>query len=455
MKIKLKKEGKAHSKGKRPKKGMAVRLILSLSVILALSLSIGTSPSVKMPPHSNTATTSTISSGGYWMAGADGSTYNFATLSLGSAAPYHPSQPIVGMATTPDGHGYWLVASDGGVFAFGDAVFYGSMGGKPLNKPIVGMASTPDGKGYWMVASDGGIFSFGDATFYGSMGGKPLNKPIVGMASTADGQGYWMVASDGGIFTFGDATFYGSMGGKTIPAPIVAIAANKGTNPFVPGTTGYDMSNYTIQVPPLGTLAIAESDGYPFLDNRNPTMFKEEAAAAGANLQLYTFLGAPFSSGTWQIAPSPSAYLSGPSGTCSPTNYLCQAVNYGSNEAEHSLLNAQSLGITSNIWWLDVETGGPWSTDLQINNAVIQGAIQYFHSQGILVGIYSTAYQWEQITGGMTLGTATNPLPIWIAAPDYQQAACTDPALWFAGGTPWLVQTGTNTTYNVDTDYAC
>ncbi len=413
MKIKLKKEGKAHSKGKRPKKGMAVRLILSLSVILALSLSIGTSPSVKMPPHSNTATTSTISSGGYWMAGADGSTYNFATLSLGSAAPYHPSQPIVGMATTPDGHGYWLVASDGGVFAFGDAVFYGSMGGKPLNKPIVGMASTPDGKGYWMVASDGGIF------------------------------------------TFGDATFYGSMGGKTIPAPIVAIAANKGTNPFVPGTTGYDMSNYTIQVPPLGTLAIAESDGYPFLDNRNPTMFKEEAAAAGANLQLYTFLGAPFSSGTWQIAPSPSAYLSGPSGTCSPTNYLCQAVNYGSNEAEHSLLNAQSLGITSNIWWLDVETGGPWSTDLQINNAVIQGAIQYFHSQGILVGIYSTAYQWEQITGGMTLGTATNPLPIWIAAPDYQQAACTDPALWFAGGTPWLVQTGTNTTYNVDTDYAC
>ncbi len=413
MKIKLKKEGKAHSKGKRPKKGMAVRLILSLSVILALSLSIGTSPSVKMPPHSNTATTSTISSGGYWMAGADGSTYNFATLSLGSAAPYHPSQPIVGMATTPDGHGYWLVASDGGVFAFGDAVFYGSMGGKPLNKPIVGMASTPDGKGYWMVASDGGIFSFGDATFYGSMGG------------------------------------------KTIPAPIVAIAANKGTNPFVPGTTGYDMSNYTIQVPPLGTLAIAESDGYPFLDNRNPTMFKEEAAVAGANLQLYTFLGAPFSSGTWQIAPSPSAYLSGPSGTCSPTNYLCQAVNYGSNEAEHSLLNAQSLGITSNIWWLDVETGGPWSTDLQINNAVIQGAIQYFHSQGILVGIYSTAYQWEQITGGMTLGTATNPLPIWIAAPDYQQAACTDPALWFAGGTPWLVQTGTNTTYNVDTDYAC
>jgi hypothetical protein len=37
--------------------------------------------------------------------------------------------------------GYWLVASDGGVFAYGDAGFFGSHGGKPLNQPIVGMAA--------------------------------------------------------------------------------------------------------------------------------------------------------------------------------------------------------------------------------------------------------------------------------------------------------------------------
>ena len=69
-----------------------------------------------------------------------------------------------------------MVASDGGVFNFGDAGFYGSMGGTPLNKPIVGMAATPDGKGYWLVASDGGIFSFGDAGFYGSEGGEPAER---------------------------------------------------------------------------------------------------------------------------------------------------------------------------------------------------------------------------------------------------------------------------------------
>jgi hypothetical protein len=33
------------------------------------------------------------------------------------------------------------------------------------------------------VASDGGIFNYGDAPFYGSRGGQPLNKPIVGIAS--------------------------------------------------------------------------------------------------------------------------------------------------------------------------------------------------------------------------------------------------------------------------------
>ncbi len=123
------------------------------------------------------------------------------------------------------GNGYWQVASDGGVFSFGGAAFHGSMGGTPLNEPIVGMASTPDGKGYWLVASDGGIFAFGDAAFYGSMGGHSLNRPIVGMAATPDGKGYWEVASDGGIFAFGDARFFGSMGANAPGKPVVGVVS--------------------------------------------------------------------------------------------------------------------------------------------------------------------------------------------------------------------------------------
>jgi hypothetical protein len=61
-----------------------------------------------------------------------------------------------------------------------------------------------------MVAADGGLFSFGDAGFFGSLGGVDLAQPVVGMATTTTGKGYWMVAADGGIFCFGDAPFYGS-----------------------------------------------------------------------------------------------------------------------------------------------------------------------------------------------------------------------------------------------------
>jgi len=149
-------------------------------------------------------------------------------------------------ASTPTGGGYWEVASDGGLFSFGNAKFYGSMGGKPLNKPIVGMASTPTGGGYWEVASDGGLFSFGNAKFYGSMGGKPLNKPIVGMASTPTGGGYWEVASDGGIFSF-TAPFYGSMGGKSLAAPIVGIVVSR-RDSTLPATTTAPSSPQSVSV---------------------------------------------------------------------------------------------------------------------------------------------------------------------------------------------------------------
>jgi hypothetical protein len=68
------------------------------------------------------------------------------------------------------------------MFAFGDAKFYGSMGGKRLNKPIVGMAFDPATAGYWLVASDGGIFAF-NAKFYGSTGGIKLHESIVAMVA--------------------------------------------------------------------------------------------------------------------------------------------------------------------------------------------------------------------------------------------------------------------------------
>jgi hypothetical protein len=88
------------------------------------------------------------------------------------------------------------------------------------------MPSTADGLGYWFVASDGGIFAFGDAVFHGSMGGQTLAQPIVGMDATANGSGYWLVASDGGLFAF-NAPFDGSLGGQGI-TDAVGMATSRG-----------------------------------------------------------------------------------------------------------------------------------------------------------------------------------------------------------------------------------
>ena len=163
---------------------------------------------------------------GYWLSASDGGIFSYGNAQFyGSRGGQPLNKPIVGMAASPDGQGYWFVASDGGIFNYGDAGFFGSAGSLRLNKPVVGMAATADGKGYWLVASDGGIFTYGDAGFFGSAGSLRLNKPVVGMASTPDGQGYWLVASDGGIFTYGDAAFYGSTGGIVLNKPVVGMAA--------------------------------------------------------------------------------------------------------------------------------------------------------------------------------------------------------------------------------------
>ncbi len=169
----------------------------------------------------------TADGGGYWLVAADGGIFAYGDAGFyGSAGGLPLNQPIVGMAATPDGKGYWLVAADGGIFAYGDATFQGSMGGSPLNRPIVGMAPHKGG-GYWLVASDGGIFAFGGAPFLGSTGNLTLNQPVVGMTPTATGNGYWFVAADGGIFAYGDAPFHGSTGGLTLAQPIVGMTATR------------------------------------------------------------------------------------------------------------------------------------------------------------------------------------------------------------------------------------
>ncbi len=172
-----------------------------------------------LPPETNQGMLATAKDGGVF-------TFGNAAF-YGSMGGKPLNKPVVGIAATPDGGGYWEASSDGGVFTFGNAAFYGCMGGKPLNKPIVGLVATPDGGGYWEVSSDGGVFTFGDAAFYGSVPGQGIINPvpIVGVSRTPDGKGYWLVGADGAVYTYGDAVFIGSLVGVRLAAPVVGATS--------------------------------------------------------------------------------------------------------------------------------------------------------------------------------------------------------------------------------------
>jgi len=165
---------------------------------------------------------------GYWLFTNLGRVLAFGMASAGDL----PSMGIVpngdvisSVATTTDS--YYMLGADGGVFAFGDALFLGSvpqvLPGAELECAVVGLVPTLGGAGYWMVGCDGGVFAFGDAPFVGSlpeMGLGALSGPITGMV--AFGGGYVMVGTDGGVFTFG-APFFGSLGATPTDTPITAI----------------------------------------------------------------------------------------------------------------------------------------------------------------------------------------------------------------------------------------
>ena len=430
---------------------LAGALAAALTVVLAVAgfvLSQGTvGRTVRPMPPSVLAAASALPPT-YWMVGADGSVYSLGSGgSFGSLAGQPLTRPIVGMAATPDGHGYWLVASDGGILTFGDAGFYGSTGAMALNRPVVGMAVTPDGHGYWLVASDGGIFTFGDAGFYGSTGGHPLNRPIVGMATTPDGHGYWLVASDGGIFTFGDALFRGSLSSTSLPAPIVGVAVTSSLDPYVPGATGYDISwpqcGGTYPSPPFSLAAVGVGGSRTF--THNPCLASEVAWFGSATVSLYVKLSSP-AYGTAAQAGT------GPAGTCAASDASCQGYNYGWNLVQDAYRYASSQGVSSGVWWLDVErpagTSTPlWSADTAANSRVVAGAIDVLTSLGIQAGVYSNSYQWPLI-----VGSYSPPVPQWQARPNAPPATQWCSSSLFTPGPVWLVQYGNSP---FDQDLAC
>ncbi|HEX9969709.1 MAG TPA: hypothetical protein VGB03_06185 [Acidimicrobiales bacterium] len=383
---------------------------------------------------------------GYWLVGSDGGVFAFGDATFhGSVVGGSLNAPVTGIAPTPDGDGYWVVGRDGGVFAFGGAPFHGSLVGLPLRAPIVGVAATPSGNGYWLVAADGGVFAFGDAGFYGSTSHDPLRSPVVGIARSRSGHGYWLAAADGGLFAFGDAGFYGSAAHAGIRGRVVGIAAGIGEHVPAPATQGLSTTfGWDVSWPQCGRMlgnlpkgrhgyaVIGVTRGH--LYSVNECLVPEVAWSMenGALGGLYVNTNYPYRT----EEPNLAAMFAD---ACRGDDLPCQLYQYGLRGGRQAIVDANAVGVSAPLWWIDVETVNRWSTDVHLNSRVVQGSVDALKEAGIRVGIYSTAYQWGVVTGGMQLPG----VPLWIATGGTiadGAPTCDNPAKRFAGGVAYMVQ---------------
>lgn len=114
---------------------------------------------------------------------------------------------------------------------------------------------------------------------------------------------------------------------------------------------------------------------------------------------------------------------------------LAQAATSINGEAASAL----ATGAGGYPWWLDVETANTWQSGAEgqaMNRADLQGMVEALKTSGAqTVGIYSTEYQWGQVTGGGGAG-ALYQLPVWIPGASSIEGAignCSLPS--FTGGT--------------------
>jgi hypothetical protein len=215
---------------------------------------------------------------------------------------------------------------------------------------------------------------------------------------------------------------------------------------------GYDISYPQCQRAypraPYGFALVGVNGGKAF--TRNPCLAAQFAWARGASNAapaLYMNINSPGGA-------SAKYGNNGPMGACAKNDAGCQAYNYGFNAAQDAFRYATAQGATSANWWLDVETTNSWSPDTSLNAQVVQGAIEFWIGQRVTIGVYSTASQWDKITGGFVPNTgAQSNLPLWVAGANRLMAPayCVGGGS-FGGGAVSLVQYA-NGEYM--SDYAC
>ena len=461
---------------------------------------------------------------GYWVVSASGNLLHFGDAGFyGSTVHDHRDGNVVSILPTPDGNGYWIVSTLGIVQNFGDAPPVGSL--KYKRPQVIAASANPDGRGLVILTKDGGVHNLGTSGYFGSLIHRRLPRPLTSVASTPDGNGYLLADAAGGTFTFGDAVFDGSLATSppkrptrvvaideiTLPTPATLTSTLIAPSSLLPrGALGYDVSNFqcatpgsnvaSSKLPSVSTFSVIEAAGW--LDSSQNTCLASEAAwataaagPAGAHYSLYLFTNSPD-----QSAPANALDANGPAGSCASltaasvplSQAACMAYNYGYEGALTTYNGSLAVGVSSSLWWLDVEgtnlssnqyssfsTGNYWSNSPALNADTIQGAIDALRSESITVGIYSSSVQYPTIAGSYV--PTGNQIPLWVAGvpwtnPPYTESGLPAPSIlagWcagtsgynstypgdlFAGGVPWMLQETPGTEpspYGIDPNYTC
>jgi len=223
-----------------------------------------------------------------------------------------------------------------------------------------------------------------------------------------------------------------------------ALAVDGASSSAVPAP-GYDISwpqcggPYPTN-PAFGIVGV--NNGIVF--SANPCLASEIAWAGGTAAGLYANTG----------NPGPALSKHWPTGqatprVCDPSNTDTAdcAYDYGWNAAADSYGDAvaafAALGLSGSPagadWWLDVETSNSWRSDVSLNVAALRGEADYLASVGVArLGVYSTQFQWNVITGG-SAAFASNKS--WVAgASDAAGAVANCSGAGFTGGGVALAQ---------------
>ena len=150
-------------------------------------------------------------------------------------------------------------------------------------------------------------------------------------------------------------------------------------------------------------------------------------------------------------------------GSCSGSWSQACAYIYGQQRASYSygLVAGSNSGLASTApWWLDIETANSWATATNASNwaalnvATIQGFIVGLQGSGAsaAIGFYSTASQWQAITGQGAANSSFPTAPDWVAGAGSLSQAQANCSASFSGGRVALAQFPSS---GFDGDYAC